>query len=127
MHYLVGADSVHTTAAACDYLEERVTTEDAVTVIAVASPDDPTERRDAEEALNVARVRLFDVGELETTVREGEPADELLEAAAEFDVDELVIGARGGRPGATADVGETARAVLARADRPVVVVPILEL
>ena len=127
MHYLVGADSVHTTAAACDYLEERVTTEDAVTVIAVASPDDPTERRDAEEALNVARVRLFDVGELETTVREGDPADELLEAAAEFDADELVIGARGGRPGATADVGETARAVLARADRPVVVVPIPEL
>ena len=127
MHYLVGADSVHTTAAACDYLEERVTADDAVTAVAVASPGDPTERRDAEEALNVARVRLFDVGDLETAIREGEPADELLEAATEFDADELVIGARGGRPDATADVGGTARAILARADRPVVVVPMPEL
>ena len=122
--FLVGTDSVHTTAAACDYLTERASAEDAVTVVAVASPEDPTSRRDAEEALNVAGVRLFDVGDLETTVREGEPADELLEAASERDVDEFVIGARSGRPGATAGVGETARAILARADRPVVVVPV---
>ncbi|WP_255192696.1 universal stress protein [Natronobeatus ordinarius] len=127
MHALVGTDSVHTTAAACDYLADRATTADAVTVVAVASPDDPAARRDAEEALNVAGVRLFDVGDLETTIRAGDPAEELLEAAAERDVDELVIGARGGRPGATADVGDAAQAVLTRADRPVVVVPVPEL
>jgi len=54
MHYLAGTDSVHTTAAICDYLDDRATADDAVTVIAVAPSDDPTARRDAGEALNVA-------------------------------------------------------------------------
>lgn len=123
MHYLVGTDSIHTTAAICDYLGERATASDTVTVVAVASPDDTAADRDAAEALNVAGVRLAGVGALETDVLDGDPAEALLEAADDRDVDELVIGARGGRPDAAAEVGSTARAVLADSSRPVVVVP----
>ena len=125
MHYLVGTDSVHATAAICDYLEGRATSDDAVTV--VAAVDETTTRQDAREALNVAPVRLATVGDVETDVREGAPADRLLEVAEAVDADELVVGSRSGRPDATAALGSTARAVLEDAARPVVVVPMPEL
>ncbi|ELY80606.1 universal stress protein [Natrinema pallidum] len=124
MDYLVGTDSVHTTAAICDYLDDRVTPADTVTAVAVLPDDDPTARRDADEALNVAAVRLGAAGSVETERRSGSPATVLLETAAAVDVDELVIGAHGGDPDATRAVGSTARRVLADATRPVVVVPI---
>ncbi|ELY86301.1 universal stress protein [Natrinema altunense] len=127
MEYLIGTDSVHTTAAICDYLDDRVTTADTVTAVAVLPADEPTARRDADEALNVAAVRLAAAGGVETERRSGSPAPVLLETAAEGDVDELVIGAHGGDPDATRDVGSTARRVLADATRPVVVVPIPDL
>lgn len=127
MQYLVGTDSVHTTAAICDYLDERATSEDAVSVVAVV--EDATPRQDAREALNVASVRLATVGTVDTDVREheGAPADALREAADAVDADEIVIGARSGRPEATAGLGSTARDVLEDATRPVVVVPVPEL
>lgn len=125
MQYLVGTDSVHTTAAICDYLDERATTDDAVTVVAVV--DETTARQDAREALNVAPVRLATVGDVDTDVRDGAPADCLLEAADEIDADELVVGAHSGAPDTTRDLGSTAQSVLEDATRPVVVVPIPEL
>ncbi|WP_254524264.1 universal stress protein [Natrinema caseinilyticum] len=123
MHYLAGADSVHTTAAICDYLVDRATAEDTVTVVAVANENDRTARRDCQEALNVASVRLATVGDVETDVRSGNPADVLLDAVRDVDADEIVIGAHGGDPDATRDLGSTARELLEEADRPVVVVP----
>ncbi|ELZ10178.1 UspA domain-containing protein [Natrinema thermotolerans DSM 11552] len=127
MQYLVGTDSVHTTAAICDYLEERANGDDAVTVVAVAPADDPTARRDREEALNVAPVRLATVGEVETEVRTGSPVAELRDAATASAADELVVGVHSGDPDATRDLGSTTRRLLADADRPVVVVPIPDL
>ncbi|WP_254764704.1 universal stress protein [Natrinema marinum] len=127
MDYLAGTDSVHTTAAICDYLDSRATADDTVTVVAVAAPDDPTARRDCEEALNVAPVRLATVGDVETEVREGTPTDELRDAAADADADELVIGAHSGDPDATRGLGSTAQSLLEATTRPVVVVPIPEL
>jgi nucleotide-binding universal stress UspA family protein len=78
MHYLVATASVHTTAAACDYLENRLDgpAADTVTVLTVTAPD------------------------------------------------VLVLGPRSGAPGATADLGSTARSVLARSPVPAVVVPL---
>ncbi|MFD1564258.1 universal stress protein [Haloarchaeobius amylolyticus] len=127
MQYLVGTDSVHTTAAICDYLEARATADDAVTVIAVAPADEPTARRDADEALNVATVRLAAVGDVETERRSGMPAKVLRDVAAERGADEIVIGTHSGDPDATREVGSSARRLLAAARRPVVVVPIPEL
>ena len=127
MQYLAGTDSVHTTAAICDYLDERATADDTVTVIAVAPDDEQTARRDADEALNVASVRLATVGEVETERRSGTPAETLREAAAALDADEIVIGAHGGDPEAARELGSTAQRLLADATRPVVVVPLPEL
>ncbi|WP_256393459.1 universal stress protein [Natronoarchaeum rubrum] len=142
MRYLLATDSVHTTAAACDYLQERAGPDDGVRVVHVqadtgerdsssprstSSREDAGDARDGREALNVATVRLGAVTEVETEQRSGSPAVELLAAAAEFDADEIVLGVHGGEPGAESAVGSTARAVLGDADRPVVVVPQEEL
>lgn len=126
MHYLVGTDSVHTTAVACDYLDERATAEDTVTVVAVVPPDatDAISRRDGEEALNVAPVRLATVEAVETDVLEGEPAETILETAADIEADEIVVGARSGAPDTPVGLGSTAAAIITDAARPVVVVPL---
>lgn len=118
--FLLATDSVHTTAAACDYLEGRLDDGDAVLALSVlaSGPDD----RDAGDALNVASARLAGRASVETEVREGDPVDEIVDVAGA--VDEVVVGTRGGRPGAAADLGATARSVLARAPVPTVVVPV---
>lgn len=118
--FLLATDSVHTTAAACDYLADRLSEGDAVTALAVAEPGG--DRRDAGDALNVVGVRLSALASVETSTAEGEAAEAILEASA--DVDEIVIGARSGEPGSDVDLGDTARTVVARADVPVVVVPL---
>ncbi|MEY7847949.1 universal stress protein [Natrarchaeobius sp. A-rgal3] len=133
MQYLVGTESVHTTASICDYLEDRISTADSVAVLAVV--DEPSARRDRQEALNVAPVRLAVAGSVDTELRELETGDggtttatALREAVAAVDADEIVIGSHEWRPddpdrGDPSDLGSTARAVLADANRPVVVVP----
>jgi nucleotide-binding universal stress UspA family protein len=121
MHYLVATDSVHTTAAACDYLDGRLDgpATDTLTVLTVAG-----DGRDAGDAANVARARLTGRAALEVATREGDPAEAILDAVGEVDADVLVLGPRSGSPGAATDLGSTARAVLARAPVPAVVVPL---
>ena len=129
MHYLVGTTSVHTTAVICDYLDERATAEDTVTVVAVAPTDDATARRDAQEALNVAPVRLATVGGVRTELREDDddPAATLLEEATTVGADELLITPHEVTADASSGVGSTARTVLEEASLPVVAVPAPEL
>ncbi|MDG5820937.1 universal stress protein [Natronococcus sp. A-GB7] len=122
MQLLVGTDSVHATAAICDYLENRLTDIDDVRVVATAESGDGTAERDGKEALNVAPVRLAAAGSVETEFREGEAVSELLEAAAAVDADEIVVGASGADSAVA--VGSTTRTLLERASRPVVVVPV---
>lgn len=123
MHYLVATDSVHTTAAACDYLDERLDgPTDTVTVCTVAAGG-----RDAGDAANVARARLAGRATVETDTREagdGSVADAILDAVASTGADVLVIGPRSGEPGAAADIGGTAADLVARAPVPVVAVPL---
>lgn len=120
MRYLVGTDSVHTTAVACDYLEGRVAGEDEILFAAVVG-DRGADERDAAEALNVARVRLTEPT-VETLERTGDPATELRLIAEDREVDELVIGAHAGSPDA-GGLGGTATTVLVESSRPVVVLP----
>ncbi|GAB3685402.1 hypothetical protein GCM10028857_15860 [Salinarchaeum chitinilyticum] len=131
MRYLAAVDTVHTAAALCDYLDERADGADEVVAVAVhepsdgdADPDAPADERDGQEALNVIGVRLA-LPDVETVQRRGDAATELLAVASERDVDEIVLGRRAGTPAASADgLGATADAVLADADRPVVVLPV---
>ncbi|MFP8954027.1 universal stress protein [Natrialbaceae archaeon A-arb3/5] len=123
MHYLVGTESVHTTAAICDYLDERLAPSDTVTVVAVVDSDEPSVRRDRQEALNVAPVRLAAAGAVETEVRDGTPADTLLDVADEEGIDEIVLGTQRWDGKASDSIGSTARAVLSETTRPVVLIP----
>jgi len=129
MRVLAAVDTVHTAAALCDYLGDRLDEGDEVIAVTVHPPADAGPKasadavRDRQEALNVASVRLA-VPDVETVEREGEIPSQLLEAAGDHDVDELVLGARAGTPGTPSGVGEIAQAVLSGAALPVVVVPI---
>jgi nucleotide-binding universal stress UspA family protein len=123
--YLVGTASVHTTAAACDYLQGRVGPDDEVLVVAVREPG--VDERDPGDATNVARTRL-PAPTVETLTEDGKPATALQRVAAEREADVVVVGPRRGDPEASGESpGSTVRALLADADRPVVVVPLAEL
>ncbi|AGB38930.1 hypothetical protein [Natronococcus occultus] len=117
MHRLVGTDSVHATAAICDYLEDELV--DDVTIVAPVEPGDETARRDGQEALNVASVRLVGA-DVETELREDGSGSVLCEVAATIEPDEVIVG--------SSDVLEPERRALLEAERwPVVVVPVPDL
>jgi len=123
--YLVGTASVHTTAAACDYLHPRVGTDDEVVVVSAREPD--LDGRDPGDATNVARTRL-QAATVETMTREGEPAAVLRTVAEERNVDVVVVGSNRGDPQRSGPApGSTVQALLADADQPVVVVPVPDL
>jgi nucleotide-binding universal stress UspA family protein len=119
--FLVATASVHTTAAACDYLGDRVTADDTVVVASVTDAD--TDDRDAGDATNVARTRLVEPT-VETVVRAGHPSDVIQDLVTAHGADEVVIGARRGDPDATPGLGGTAADLLVSLDVPVVVVPL---
>ncbi|MEF8787338.1 MAG: universal stress protein [Haloarculaceae archaeon] len=120
-HYLVATASIHTTAAACDYLQSRIDPDDEVLVLAVREP--ALDDRDPGDATNVARTRLV-APTVETLTREGDPVDEIRAVATERDVDVLVVGPRRGDPETSGDApGSTTRALLADSSRLVVVIP----
>lgn len=119
--YLVATASVHTTAAACDYLQPRVDGDDEVLVLAVREP--ALDDRDPGDATNVARTRLV-APSVETVTGAGDPAEEIPAVAAEREADVVVVGPRRGDPdSAGAAPGSTVRELLAGSSRPVVVLP----
>ncbi|MFB6189569.1 MAG: universal stress protein [Halapricum sp.] len=120
--FLLASSSVHTSAAACDYLGGRLTDGDTVMVLGVDEPDVPD--RDVGDAINVARARLAPAT-VWTERREGDPVEAVLALAADIGADELVLGQRGGDPDReAAGLGSTVAAVAGEAERPVVVVPV---
>ena len=134
--FVVGTDSVHTSAALCDYLGERLTDGDTVHgVVTLGSTATPAARRDGEDALNALRVRLSALATVETALHDGPPAATLHSVAADVDADELA----GGSPSAATESadsgdggvdvggfgGETLARLLLDPPCPVVVVPLL--
>lgn len=120
--YLLASASIHTTAAACDYLADRLTDDDTVMVLGVVEPGTPT--RDVGDAINVARARLA-AATIWTEQREGDPVEAILDLAADVDADEIVVGRRSGDPEQTEmGLGSTAAAVASEAERTVVIVPV---
>jgi nucleotide-binding universal stress UspA family protein len=140
VRYLLATDSVHTTAAGCDYLGPRLESSDVVDVLTVLEPTDtgsdsgvagapgPTapdaEAAEHDAAANVATVRLSGRATVETLAREGGPAAVVRSVAVERDADVILLGTHGGQPGAGPGPGSVTTAVLAEADRPVVVLPV---
>lgn len=129
--YLLATASVHTTAAAADYLNTRLDADDDVVVLTVtgangsddgdAGEPDP---RDAGDAANVARSRLLPAT-VEVVQRTGDPATTVEEVVADRGVDVLVVGPHRGDPETRRGApGSTVRALLGDVDVPVVVVPL---
>jgi nucleotide-binding universal stress UspA family protein len=116
--YLVATASEKTTAAACEYLRDKLEVGDRVDVLTVDVPDESDDR---EAALDLAQVRLADQTEVRTFRRSGEPAREIVSFARENEVDEIIMGPARGVGIST--IGSTTRAVLSRVDEPVYVVP----
>lgn len=120
--FLVVTTSVHATAAAADYLEDRLDpSADEVAVIGFAPPGAPD--RDAADAVNVARSRLAAAAPTTDTLAD-DSIDAVAAAIDERDPDEVLVGASPGAPDASGPT-ETVRELLARADRPVVVLPVV--
>lgn len=119
---LVASASVHTTAAACDYLHGTLDADDEVLIVTVDEPD--LAGRDSGDAFNVARTRLI----APTVFRrdgEGEPASVIRQIAEEEAVDELVIGPQRGNLDIAGDApGSTTRSLTSDPPCPVVVVPL---
>jgi nucleotide-binding universal stress UspA family protein len=95
------------------------------TVLHVFTGDNPTGASVSQvAAARRARERLEDHG-VEVTLREssGDPAEEILDAAAELDVDLLTVAGRGRSPAGKALMGSVSQKVLLGADRPVLFCP----
>jgi nucleotide-binding universal stress UspA family protein len=119
---LVASASVHTTAAACDYLQAMLDSDDEVLVVTVDEPD--LADRDSGDAFNVARTRLIEPA-VSRRDGEGEPAAVIRGIVAEDAVDELVIGPRRGDPEIAGDApGSTTRTLTRDPPCPIVVVPL---
>ncbi|WP_430506385.1 universal stress protein [Haloparvum sp. PAK95] len=126
--FLVPTNSVDSSAAACDYLVDRLEADDSVVAVNSLVGGDETSAeavRDGKEALNVVDVRLGGVASVDTHqfVRGNEPAADVLEACEEFDPDELVISIRDRSPTDEAVFGSVFQQLLLDAERPVVSVP----
>lgn len=119
--YLVATRSVHTSAAACDYLSRELDPNDVVTALTVS---DGTADRDGEDALNVAVARLSGLVTVEQERREGDPGAAVLTAVDDLGADRVVLGSCQSEPGTDRRVGDTVAHVLMHTDVPVVVVPL---
>ncbi|RJX50458.1 universal stress protein [Halonotius pteroides] len=123
--FVVATDSVHTSAALCDYLFDRV--DEADTVYAVNSPHDdaPEASRDGKDALNAVASRLAAVTTVETEQFNpgNAPVADIRSFAEAVDADEVVIGVRTPTETGTVAIGDINEQVLLQSDRPTVVVP----
>ncbi|MFB6235439.1 MAG: universal stress protein [Halopenitus sp.] len=126
--FLVPTNSVDSSAAACDYLSDRLDEGDSVVAVNSLVGGDETSAeavRDGKEALNVVDVRLSGIASVDTHqfVRGNEPAEDVLKACEEFDPEELVISIRDRSPTGKAVFGSVSQQLLLNTERPVVSVP----
>ncbi|MFQ3476191.1 universal stress protein [Halonotius sp. F2-221B] len=125
--FVVATDSVHTSAALCDYLFDRI--DEADTVYAINSihdeDADPEAIRDGKDALNAVASRLAAVTTVETEQfsRGNVPAEDICSFSEAVDADEIVLGVRKPTETNKAAIGSVSEQVLLHSDRPMAVVP----
>ena len=127
--YVMGTNSVHTSAALCDYLSKRVDTGDVVHVVNShpgGERTDSDDARDGNDAMNVVESRLGDHVTVETHqyIRGNEAAEDIIKCAEERSADEIVIGVRKRNPTSKIVFGSTAQDVLLTSNIPMAVVPL---
>jgi nucleotide-binding universal stress UspA family protein len=126
---LYATDFSENAERAFDQFERLQTATKEATLLHVAPPERRAESErdavaDAEERLAELADRLESEGiETRTVVREGEAADEILAAEAEFDPTTILMGSRGQSPMRRLLLGSTSETVTARAKSNVLLVP----
>jgi len=123
--FVVATDSVHTSAAICDYLFDRVDAADTVYAINSLHDDDPEASRDGKDALNAVASRLAAATTVETEQlsRGNAPAADIRSFSETVNADEIVIGIRKPTETSSVAIGGVSEQVLLQSDRPIVVVP----
>ena len=124
--YLVGTDSAKTSERLAAYIEARVGESDTVYAVNSLPGGDRTSEEDVRagrEALDVLEASAVAV-DGHQLVRGNSPQEDLMEFAANHDVDELVIGIRKRSPTGKLVFGSTAQDLLLSAEIPVVCVPL---
>jgi nucleotide-binding universal stress UspA family protein len=126
---LVGTDTERTSERLVDYLAATTDEDDTVFVVNSLQGGDGTNPDDVSEGKAALDI-LEDGLEGQTTVnrhqyiRGNEPVEDLLAAADEYDVDELVVGIRKHSPVGKIVFGSTARDLLLEVERPTRCVPL---
>jgi len=126
--FVVATNSVHTSAALCDYLVGRAGDEDTVHAINSHLDEESAtgeELRDGEDALNAIYSRLGATTTVEThqLVRGNVPAEDVLSFADAVDADEIVLGVRKPTPTSKVAIGSVTEQVLLHSSRPMAVIP----
>ncbi|WP_267644208.1 universal stress protein [Haloarchaeobius amylolyticus] len=125
---LVGTDQEATSHRLCDYLEDRIETVETLHVVnSLKGGNDDAKVAAGQAALDVFTDRFGDRIAVETHqyTRGNDATADLLTAAREFDVAEVVLGIDQKRTQVNKLIfGSVAQAVLLQTDRPVVGVPL---
>jgi nucleotide-binding universal stress UspA family protein len=124
--YLVGTDSVETSERLVTYIEARVGEGDTVYAVNSLPGGDRTSDTDVRagrEALEVLEGSGVEV-DGHQLVRGNSPQEDLMQFAADHDVDEIVVGIRKRSPTGKLVFGSTAQDLLLSAELPVVCVPL---
>jgi len=125
--FVVATDSVHTSAALCDYLADRVSEADTVHAINSHHDEDadPEAIHDGKDALNAVASRLTALTTVETEqfTRGNVPAEDVLSVSEAVGADEIVIGVRKPTDTSKVAIGSVTEQVLLHSDRPMAVVP----
>lgn len=126
--FLIGTDSVETSEKLCAYLNGRAGDDDTVYAVNSLHGGDRTSDQDVidgQESLDVIEERIPGA-ESHQLIRGNAPQEDMLDFAAEHDVDELVIGIRKRSPTGKMIFGSTAQDLLLSTPLPVVCVPLTE-
>lgn len=114
---VVGCDGSPASEDAVRYAVKRAGDHGSVIAVHAAG-----RRQEGEDVLRSAKQLIPDGTRFEPVLGEGSAPDVLVRVAQESRADELVVGAHSAAPG-TDRLGNVPQALLAHADRPVVVVP----
>ncbi|WP_435195000.1 universal stress protein [Natronomonas sp. EA1] len=126
--FLIGTDSAETSEKVCAYMNERVQEGDTVYGVNSLHGGDRTSDQDVidgQEALDVLDEQI-EGADTHQLIRGNAPQEDVLDFAAEHDVDELVIGIRKRSPTGKMLFGSTAQDLLLSTPLPVVCVPLTE-
>lgn len=127
--YVIGTNSVHTSAEVCGYLSRRIDAGNVAHAVNSHPGNDDIDSEDirnGKDALNVAVSRLGDLVDIEAHqyIRDNDAAGDVLQCTDEHDADEIAIGVRKRNPTSKTVFGSMAQDMLLHSNIPMAVVPL---